>query len=68
MDQKSNKELAIETALEYTKSWNAADRTAAINPDSFVEILNTKLGVIIHINSITIIRNISGTVGNTNTA
>ena len=40
MDQKSNKELAIETALEYTKSWNAADRTAAINPYSFVEILN----------------------------
>ncbi len=40
MDQKSNKELAIETALEYTKSWNAADRTAAINPDGFVEVLN----------------------------
>lgn len=40
MDQKSNKELAIETALEYTKSWNAADRTAAINPNGFVEVLN----------------------------
>ena len=40
MNQKSNKELAIETALEYTKSWNAADRTAAINSDDFVEVLN----------------------------
>lgn len=40
MDQKSNKELAIETALEYTKSWNAAEHTSAINPDGFVEVLN----------------------------
>jgi hypothetical protein len=40
MDKKSNKELAIETALEYTKSWNAAERTAAIKTDEFIDILN----------------------------
>lgn len=40
MEQKSNKELAIETALEYTKSWNAAERTSAIKTDEFINILN----------------------------
>ena len=40
MDKKSNKELAIETALEYTKSWNAAERTSSIKKDEFIDILN----------------------------
>lgn len=39
MEQKSNKELAIETALEYVKSWNASDHTAKIKPDDFIDIL-----------------------------
>ncbi len=40
MENKSNKELAIETALEYTKSWNSANNTQAIKPDRFLEVLN----------------------------
>lgn len=40
MENKSNKELAIETALEYTKSWNSANNVQAIKPDRFLEILN----------------------------
>ena len=39
MEQKTNKELAIEAAIEFTKSWNAADRTAAMTTDDFVDTL-----------------------------
>lgn len=41
MNSKSNKELAIETALEYTKSWNAADNTKPIKTNDFIDILNS---------------------------
>ena len=40
MEQKSNKELAIETTLEYIKLWNIADHTCAITTDEFIDILN----------------------------
>lgn len=40
MENKSNKELAIETALEFTKSWNSANSTQAIKSERFIEILN----------------------------
>lgn len=40
MENRSDKELAIETALEYVKSWNSAGNTQAIKPDRFLEILN----------------------------
>ena len=41
MDSKSNKELAIEAALEYTKSWNSAERTSPIKVQEFIDILNS---------------------------
>ena len=40
MENKSNKELAIETALEYTKSWNSAERTQAMNTSDFIKVIN----------------------------
>lgn len=40
MESKSNKELAIEAAIEYTKSWNSADHTHPLKPDEFVDIMN----------------------------
>lgn len=40
MDSKSNKELAVEAALEYTKSWNSAERTTAMKTDDFIYALN----------------------------
>lgn len=40
MEHKTDKELAIEAALEYTKSWNSADRTQAMKTDDFINALN----------------------------
>ena len=40
MEQKSNKELAIEATLEYTKSWNASSRTSPMKIDEFIDALN----------------------------
>ncbi len=40
MNPKTNKELALETAIEYTKSWNSADRTQAVKTNEFIDILN----------------------------
>ena len=36
---KTNKELAVEATIEYTKSWNASDSDVPMNPDEFVELL-----------------------------
>lgn len=41
MESRSNKELAIETALEYTKSWNAAAHTTPIKSQEFINLLNS---------------------------
>lgn len=41
MSNKSNKELAIETTLEYTKSWNSAEHTSPIKTQEFISILNS---------------------------
>lgn len=40
MENKSNKELAIDAALEYTKSWNSAERTQPLKSTDFVNILS----------------------------
>lgn len=39
MEQKSNKELAVEVAIEYTKSWNSANNTSAMKTNDFVNAL-----------------------------
>lgn len=39
MEQKSNKELAIEATIEYTKSWNSAHNTNPMRTDDFVNCL-----------------------------
>ena len=36
---KTNKELAVEATIEYTKSWNASDSVVPMNPDEFVALL-----------------------------
>lgn len=36
---KTNKELTIEFAIEYIKSWNSADHTKAINTNQALDIL-----------------------------
>lgn len=36
---KTSKELAVEAAVEYVKSWNASNSVAPIKPDEFVELL-----------------------------
>lgn len=41
MDHKSNKELAVEAAIEFVKSWNSADHTQAINSAHFVQLIET---------------------------
>lgn len=40
MERKTNKELAIETTIEYTKSWNASDRTSPMKINEFIDALN----------------------------
>lgn len=40
MESKSNKELAIEAALEYTKSWNSAGHTQPLKSNEFVNVMN----------------------------
>ncbi len=39
MEHKSNKELAVEAAIEFTKSWNSADRTTAMRTNDFIDAL-----------------------------
>lgn len=39
MEQKSNKELAIEATIEFTKSWNSAPNTTAMRANDFVNCL-----------------------------
>lgn len=41
MESKSNKELALEAAIEYMKSWNAAPRNSSIKPDEFIELIKS---------------------------
>ena len=40
MDKKTNKELALEAAIEFTKSWNSANNTRAMQSKDFVDTLN----------------------------
>ncbi|HJC91628.1 MAG TPA: hypothetical protein H9695_11775 [Candidatus Mediterraneibacter excrementigallinarum] len=40
MDKKDNKELALEAAIEFTKSWNSASNTVAMKTTDFVDTLN----------------------------
>ncbi len=40
MENKSNKELAIEVTIEFMKSWNSAANTQATKPNEFIDILN----------------------------
>lgn len=39
MEHKSNKELAIEAAIEFTKSWNSASSTVAMKTNDFIDAL-----------------------------
>lgn len=39
MERKTDKELAVEAAIEYIKSWNAAERTAAAKVEDFTHAL-----------------------------
>lgn len=41
MENKSNKELAVEATIEYIKAWNSADRTKAATVQQFNEALQT---------------------------
>lgn len=41
MEHKTDKELAIDTALEYVKSWNSSTKTTPIQASEFVDILDT---------------------------
>lgn len=40
MEYKSNKELAIDVAIEFMKSWNSTSNTEVTKPNEFVDILN----------------------------
>lgn len=39
MERKTDKELAVEAAIEYIKSWNAAERTSAATTEDFTNAL-----------------------------
>lgn len=39
MERKTDKELAVEAAIEYIKSWNAAERTTAAKVEDFTHAL-----------------------------
>lgn len=41
MEHKSNKELAIEAAIEFTKSWNSAKNTVAMKADDFIATIQS---------------------------
>ena len=40
MDKKSNKELALDATIEFTKSWNSAQNTRPMKTTDFVDTLN----------------------------
>lgn len=39
MEHKSDKELAVEATIEYVKSWNSAEHTAAAKTEDFTAAL-----------------------------
>lgn len=39
MENKTNKELAVEATIEYTKSWNSASNTQPMKADQFIDLL-----------------------------
>lgn len=41
MAEKSNKELAVEVACEYVKSWNASGKFKLVDVKTFVDVINT---------------------------
>lgn len=41
MEHKSNKELAVEAAIEYVKSWNAKSNTQGAKPNEFIQTLKS---------------------------
>lgn len=40
MGEKTNKELAVEAACEYIKSWNSCDKTKPADVKSFIDVMN----------------------------
>lgn len=40
-EHKTDKELAIEAAIEFVKSWNASDRTQPINIEQFTNAIQS---------------------------
>ncbi len=48
---KLSKELAVEAAIEYAKSWNASATSSPMKPDEFVELIEKLYGTIVSLDS-----------------